>query len=435
MGNIVAIVGRPNVGKSTFYNRLVGGREAIVDNISGVTRDRKYGSTIWNGKKFMAIDTGGFVEGSDDVFETEIRSQVRLALNEADVIIFMVDATTGLTDLDEDITEMLRRTKKPVMLAVNKVDNPALQLAANEFWSLGFEEVFFIASISGSGTGELLDSVAEKLENVEPLETTLPKLAIVGQPNVGKSSLLNALMGEERTIVTDIAGTTRDPIHTHYNKFGKEFMIVDTAGMRKKAKVHEDLEFYSVMRAIQVIEECDVAMLMIDAQTGVEAQDMAIFRLAIERKKGIIILVNKWDLIEGKEANTVRDKEAEIRTRIAPFNDVPIIFVSAKEKQRILKSVEMALEVFENRSLKIKTSALNEWLEAATAHYQPPAHRGNLIKIKYVTQIQNLHYPVFQFFCNHPKHVPENYRRYLENKLREKFKFSGTPVALIFKEK
>ena len=324
MGNIVAIVGRPNVGKSTFYNRLVGGREAIVDNISGVTRDRKYGSTIWNGKKFMCIDTGGFVEGSDDVFEKEIRSQVRLALDEADVIVFMVDATTGLTDMDEDICEMLRRTKKPVMLAVNKVDNPALQLAANEFWSLGFEEVFFIASISGSGTGDLLDSVADKLENVEPLETTLPKLAIVGQPNVGKSSLLNALMGEERTIVTDVAGTTRDPIHTHYNKFDKEFIIVDTAGMRKKAKVHEDLEFYSVMRAIEAIEECDVAMLMIDAQTGVEAQDMAIFRLAIDRRKGIIILVNKWDLIEGKEANTVRDREAEIKLRIAPFNDVPI---------------------------------------------------------------------------------------------------------------
>ena len=435
MGNIVAIVGRPNVGKSTFYNRLVGGREAIVDNISGVTRDRKYGSTIWNGKKFMCIDTGGFVEGSDDVFEKEIRSQVRLALDEADVIVFMVDATTGLTDMDEDICEMLRRTKKPVMLAVNKVDNPALQLAANEFWSLGFEEVFFIASISGSGTGDLLDSVADKLENVEPLETTLPKLAIVGQPNVGKSSLLNALMGEERTIVTDVAGTTRDPIHTHYNKFDKEFIIVDTAGMRKKAKVHEDLEFYSVMRAIEAIEECDVAMLMIDAQTGVEAQDMAIFRLAIDRRKGIIILVNKWDLIEGKEANTVRDREAEIKLRIAPFNDVPIIFVSAKEKQRILKSVEMALEVFENRKLKIRTSVLNEWLEAVTAHYQPPSHRGNLIKIKYVTQIQNLHYPVFQFFCNHPKHVPENYKRYLENKLREKFNFSGTPIALIFKEK
>ena len=292
MGNIVAIVGRPNVGKSTFYNRLVGGREAIVDNVSGVTRDRKYGMTEWNGKKFKVVDTGGFVEGSDDVFETQIRSQVRLALEEADVIVFMVDATTGLTDLDEDITEMLRRTRKPVILAVNKVDNPTLQLAANEFWSLGFEEVFFIASISGSGSGDLLDSVAEKIENVEPLETTLPKLAILGQPNVGKSSILNALLGEERTIVTDIAGTTRDPIHTHYNKFDKEFIIVDTAGMRKKAKVHEDLEFYSVMRAIEAIEECDVALLMIDAQTGVEAQDMSIFKLVLDRKKGVVILVN-----------------------------------------------------------------------------------------------------------------------------------------------
>ncbi len=435
MGNIVAIVGRPNVGKSTFYNRLVGGREAIVDNVSGVTRDRKYGMTEWNGKKFKVVDTGGFVEGSDDVFETQIRSQVRLALEEADVIVFMVDATTGLTDLDEDITEMLRRTRKPVILAVNKVDNPTLQLAANEFWSLGFEEVFFIASISGSGSGDLLDSVAEKIENVEPLETTLPKLAILGQPNVGKSSLLNALLGEERTIVTDIAGTTRDPIHTHYNKFDKEFIIVDTAGMRKKAKVHEDLEFYSVMRAIEAIEECDVALLMIDAQTGVEAQDMSIFKLVLDRKKGVVILVNKWDLIEGKGANTARDVEAVIKERISPFNDVPIIFVSAKEKQRILRAIELGLEVFERRSLKIKTSVLNDWLEEVTAHYHPPAHRGHLIKVKYVTQIQNLHYPVFQFFCNHPKHVPENYKRYLENKLREKFNFSGTPIALIFKEK
>lgn len=433
MGNIVAIVGRPNVGKSTFYNRLVGQREAIVDNESGVTRDRKYGTTEWNGKKFMVVDTGGFVEGSDDVFEAAIRSQVRMAIEEASILLFMVDTTTGITDLDEEVADLLRRSRKPIYLVVNKVDNGARMLDANEFWSMGFENVFFISAMSGSGTGELLDAIAEQVEEYVPLETNLTKIAIVGQPNVGKSSLVNALLGEERNIVTDIAGTTRDPIHTHYNKFGKEFIIVDTAGMRKKAKVHENLEFYSVMRAIQAIEECDVAVIMIDAQTGIEAQDMSIFRLAKERHKGIVILVNKWDLVE-KETNTARDFEAEVKRRIAPFNDLPVIFISVKDKQRVLKAIDIALEVAERRKQKIKTSVLNEWLEEASAKHMPPAHRGHLIKIKYVTQLP-LFYPAFAFFSNHPKQIPENYKQYLENELRKKFDFLGVPMLLFFREK
>jgi GTPase len=335
MSNIVAIVGRPNVGKSTFYNRLVGERDAIVDNFSGVTRDRKYGTCEWNGKKFMVVDTGGFVEGSEDIFEKAIRAQVKSALEEASVIVFMVDATTGVTDLDEDIMEILRRTRKPVILAVNKVDTPSLQLSANEFYSLGFDEIHFIQSVSGSGTGDLLDDIAEKVENEEPLDTDLPKFAIVGQPNVGKSSLLNALLGEERTIVTEIAGTTRDPIHSHYNKFGKEFIIVDTAGIRRKSRVVEDLEFYSVMRAIKAMEDSDIVLLMLDATKGVTAQDMTIFGLAKDRNKGIVVIINKWDLVPNKEANTARDFEAEIKGRLAPFVDVPVIFTSVLEKQRI----------------------------------------------------------------------------------------------------
>ena len=433
MGNIVAIVGRPNVGKSTLYNRLVGHREAIVDNESGVTRDRKYGTTEWNGKKFIVVDTGGFVEGSDDVFEAAIRSQVKLAIEEASVLLFMVDTTTGITDLDEEVANMLRRSRKPILLVVNKVDNGERMLDANEFWSMGFENVYFVSAMSGSGTGDLLDALTEQVEEYVPLETDLPKIAIVGQPNVGKSSLVNALLDEERNIVTDIAGTTRDPIHTHYNKFDKEFIIIDTAGIRKKAKVHENLEFYSVMRAIQAIEKCDVAVIMIDAQTGVEAQDMAIFRLASERHKGIVILVNKWDLVE-KTTNTARDYEAEIKRRIAPFDDVPIIFISVTEKQRILKAVELALEVAENRKQKIKTSVLNEWLEEASVRNTPPAHRGHLIKVKYMTQLP-LYYPAFALFCNHPKHVPDNFKRFLENDLRKKFNFSGVPISLFFREK
>lgn len=433
MGNIVAIVGRPNVGKSTLYNRLVGHREAIVDNESGVTRDRKYGTTEWNGKKFIVVDTGGFVEGSNDIFEAAIRSQVKLAIEEASVLLFMVDTTTGITDLDEEVANMLRRSRKPILLVVNKVDNGERMLDANEFWSMGFENVYFVSAMSGSGTGDLLDALTDQVEEYVPLETDLPKIAIVGQPNVGKSSLVNALLDEERNIVTDIAGTTRDPIHTHYNKFDKEFIIIDTAGIRKKAKVHENLEFYSVMRAIQAIEKCDVAVIMIDAQMGVEAQDMAIFRLASERHKGIVILVNKWDLVE-KSTNTARDYEAEIKRRIAPFDDVPIIFISVTEKQRILKAVELALEVAENRKQKIKTSVLNEWLEEASVRNTPPAHRGHLIKVKYMTQLP-LYYPAFALFCNHPKHVPDNFKRFLENDLRKKFNFSGVPISLFFREK
>jgi GTP-binding protein len=433
MGNIVAIVGRPNVGKSTLYNRLVGGREAIVDDFAGVTRDRKYGYSEWNGKKFTVVDTGGFVSGSEDIFEAAIRSQVQVAIEEASVIVFMVDAATGLTEYDEDIAKMLRRTTKPVFLTVNKVDNPERMLDANEFWSLAFEEVFFVMAVSGSGTGELLDAITEKIENEEPLPEDLPKIAIVGQPNVGKSSLVNALLGEERNIVTDIAGTTRDSIHSRYTKFGKDFLLIDTAGMRRKAKVSEDLEFYSVMRAINVIDECDVVMLVIDATLGIESQDLTIFRLAIERKKGIMILVNKWDLM-AKETNTARDYEAVIVERLKPFSDVPVVFVSALEKQRIFKAVEVALEIFDNRRQRIKTSVLNEFLEEATTKYAAPAHRGHLIKIKYMTQLP-LYYPAFALFSNHSKHLPENYRKYIENEMRKKFNFKGVPIALVFKDK
>ncbi len=433
MGNIVAIVGRPNVGKSTLFNRLIGERQAIIDDTPGVTRDRQYGSTFWNGKTFTVVDTGGFVEGSEDVFEKAIRSQVKIAMEEAAVILFMTDVTTGITDLDEEIADMLRRSKKEVLLVVNKADNSQRVMEANEFWSLGFEEAFFVSSLTGSGTGELLDAVVEKITEDPPIVSDLPKFAIVGQPNVGKSSLLNALLGEERNIVTDIAGTTRDTIHTKYDKFGKEFIIVDTAGIRKKSKVSENLEFYSVMRAIKAIDECDVVMLMIDAQTGMEAQDMSIFRLAQKRHKGIVILVNKWDLVE-KVTNTARDVEKEIIERIKPFDNVPILFISVTEKQRIFKAIETAIEVHENRIRKIKTSQLNEVMLEAIERYQPPAHRGRMIKIKYVTQLP-LYYPAFAFFCNHPKHVKENYKNYLENQLRKNFNFTGVPIEIFFRQK
>lgn len=434
MGKIVAIVGRPNVGKSTLYNRLIGERQAIIDDISGVTRDRQYGACIWNGKQFTVVDTGGFVKNSQDPFEKAIRSQVEIAVTEATVIIFMVDTTTGITDLDEEVAQMLRRSDKPVYLAVNKVDNHQRLLQANEFWSLGFENTFFLSSLTGSGTGEILDAVVEHIpaEEEEP-PSTLPRFAIIGQPNVGKSSLINALLGEDRNIVTDVAGTTRDAIDTHYNKFGKEFILVDTAGMRKKAKVHEDLEFYSVMRAIKALEESDVCILMIDAQTGVEAQDMSLFRLAQRRHKGIVILVNKWDLV-AKETNTARDMEEEIRNKIAPFNDVPIIFISALDKTRIFKSVEAALQVQENRQRRIKTSQLNEIMLEVVERQPPPAYRGHYIKIKYITQLP-LAYPAFVFFTNHPKQIKEGYRNFLENQLRSHFDFTGVPMALLFRQK
>jgi GTP-binding protein len=434
MNNIVAIVGRPNVGKSTLYNRLIGERQAIIDDISGVTRDRQYGSSFWNGKTFTVVDTGGFVHGSEDVFEAAIRGQVTIAIDEAAVIIFMVDVSTGITDLDEEIADMLRRTEKPVFLAVNKVDSAERQMEANEFWSLGFEETYFLSSMTGSGSGELLDAVVDKLpEEEEARDGELPRFAIVGQPNVGKSSFTNALLGEERNIVTDIAGTTRDSIHSKYSKFGKEFLLIDTAGLRKKAKVHENLEFYSVMRAIKAVEEADVCMILIDAQMGMEAQDMNILRLAQRRNKGIVILVNKWDLVE-KETNTARDMEQEIRKKIAPFTDVPIIFISVLEKQRIFQAIEAALEVFENRNRKIKTSELNEVMLEAIARRPPPAYRGRLIKIKYISQLPT-YYPAFAFFCNHPKHIREAYKNYLENQLRKSFNFTGVPIGVFFRPK
>ncbi len=433
MGNIVAIVGRPNVGKSTLFNRLIGERQSIVDDESGVTRDRQYGTSFWNGKNFTVVDTGGFIQNSEDVFDSAIRSQVKIAIEEASVLIFMVDTTTGITDLDEELANILRRSNKEVLLAVNKADNHQRLMDANEFWSLGFEETHFLSSLTGSGTGELLDAVTERIEEEEEIESDVPKFSIVGQPNVGKSSLTNALLGVERNIVTEIAGTTRDSIHTKYTKFGKEFYIIDTAGIRKKSKVHENLEFYSVMRAIRAIEESDVCIIMIDATAGVEAQDLSIFRLAQKRNKGIVILVNKWDLVE-KETNTARDFEKEIKERFAPFNDLPIVFISALEKQRIFKAIELALEVYENRTQKIKTARLNELLLESIEKHPPPSYRGKLIKIKYVTQLPT-YYPAFAFFCNYPKHVKQDYRNFLENQLRKHFNFTGVPIGIFFRKK
>ncbi len=433
MGNIVAIVGRPNVGKSTLYNRLIGEREAIIDDISGVTRDRKYGTCEWNGKKFTVIDTGGFVEGSADIFEAAIRSQVSIAIDEAALIIFMVDVTTGITDLDSEVADMLRRTDKKVLLVVNKVDNSQRQFEANEFWSMGFEETYFLSSLTGTGTGDLLDIITDNVENYIPLDTEIPKFAILGQPNVGKSSFVNALLGEDRNIVTDIAGTTRDSIHTHYNKFEKEFFIIDTAGMRKKAKVHENLEFYSVMRAIKAMDEADVCFIMLDAMDGLEMQDLSIFSLAVKRNKGIVVLVNKWDLPQ-KETNTARDFERKLKERLSPFNDVPVVFISALEKQRIFKAIDKGLEVFENRKRKIRTSTLNDVIGDAIERNPPPSHRGKFIKIKYITQLP-VYYPAFAFFCNYPKHVKENYRNYLENQLRKHFDFEGVPISVFFRQK
>tara|TARA_Y100000385_G_scaffold290937_1_gene366208 strand:- start:8136 stop:9446 length:1311 start_codon:yes stop_codon:yes gene_type:complete len=436
MSYIVAIVGRPNVGKSTLYNRLIGERLAIIDDVSGVTRDRIYGHSVWNGKDITVIDTGGFVKNSEDVFEAAIRDQVQIAVDEADVIIFMGDVTTGITYLDDQIADMLRRSTKPVVVCVNKVDNHARQLSANEFWALGFDNTFFVSSINGSGTGDLLDAVVDLLPEKEIVEDDpeLPRIAVVGQPNVGKSSFVNALLGEERNIVTDIAGTTRDSVNSRYTKFGQDFILVDTAGIRKKSKVHENLEFYSVIRAVKAIEDADICLLMIDAQTGVETQDMKIFSLIQKRRKGIVIMVNKWDLIENKETNSVRDYENAIKRRISPFNDVPILFASALEKQRIFKAVELLMKVHKNRTQKIKTSELNEVMQEAMEKYPPPAHRGRLIKIKYVTQLPT-YFPSFAFFCNHPKHVKESYRNYLENQLRESFDLTGVPINVHFREK
>ncbi len=433
MSNIVAIVGRPNVGKSTLFNRMVGQRQAITDNISGVTRDRQYGTGFWNGKTFSIIDTGGFVEHSDDIFEAAIREQVDIAIEEANVIIFMVDVMTGITDLDAEVANKLRKTNKKVILVVNKVDNPERQILANEFWALGFESTHFLSSISGSGTGEVLDEVAENLSNEEDQPLDIPKIAVIGRPNVGKSSFINALMGEPRHIVTEIAGTTRDSIHTRYNKFGKDFLIIDTAGMRKKRMVEENLEFYSVIRTVKAIEDSDVCILMLDATTGLESQDLSILQLVLRRSKGIMILVNKWDLIE-KETNTARDFEQNIRQKMAPFTDVPILFISVHDKQRIYKAIESALQVAENRSRKIPTSQLNELIENAVAKQPHPSFRGHLIKIKYSTQLPTP-YPAFALFCNYPEEVKTNYRNFLENQIREAFQFTGSPIRIYFRQK
>lgn len=434
MSFTVAIVGRPNVGKSTFFNRLVGFRKAITDDISGVTRDRQYGSSEWNGKGFNVVDTGGFVPHSSDVFEAAIRDQVRIAIAEASLIVFMTDVTTGITDLDDFMAHELRKADKPVLLVVNKVDNTERMYQSNEFYSLGFKDLFCVSSISGSGTGDILDAIAEHIpEEEEVEETVLPKIAIVGQPNVGKSTLLNTLTGEERNIVTNIAGTTRDSIHTHYNLFGHEFLLIDTAGIRKKDRVKENLEFYSVIRAIKAIDEADVCLLVIDATLGIEAQDMAIFRQIELKKKGVLILVNKWDLVE-KQTNTMKEFEQIIREKIAPFRDVPILFISALEKQRIHKAVEEIMHVFQNTKRKIPTHQLNEIMLAEIDKYPPPAYRGEYIKIKYVTQLPT-RVPSFAFFCNHPDHVRQPYKNYLENRLREQFDYTGVPVNIFMRRK
>lgn len=436
MSFTVAIVGRPNVGKSTFFNRLLEQRKAIVDDVSGVTRDRQYGVAEWVGKSFNVIDTGGFVPRSEDVFEREIRKQVVIALEEADAIVFMVDVVTGITDLDDAMADMLRRTSKPVFLAVNKVDNHDRLLEASEFYSLGFEHIFFLSSISGSGSGELLDAIANLItedDTVVPDERQLPKFAIIGQPNVGKSSLLNALIGTERTIVSDIAGTTRDTIHTHYNLFNKEFILIDTAGIRRKTKVNEDLEFYSVIRAVKAMDEADVCMLVVDAKQGLSAQDLSIFVMAVKKGKGVVVLVNKWDLME-KETNTARDYEAALKKRFAPFTDLPIIFISATEKTRIHKAIETAIEVYENRKQHIPTSKLNDVMLKAVEAYHAPVVRGNAVKIKYVTQLPVV-VPSFAFFTNYPDDIKAPYRNYLENQLRANFKFTGVPVRIFFRKK
>jgi GTP-binding protein len=436
MSFTVAIVGRPNVGKSTLFNRLLEQRKAIVDDESGVTRDRQYGVTDWNGKTYNVIDTGGFVANGEGAFEKEIAKQVLIAVEESNAIIFMVDAATGITALDDAMAAVLRRSPKPVFLTVNKVDDHTRLLEASEFYSLGFEHIFFIAAASGSGTGELLDAVTALI----PVETqciaslqVLPKFAIIGQPNVGKSSLLNALIGEERTIVSEIAGTTRDTIHTHYNLFQKEFILIDTAGIRRKAKVHEDLEFYSVIRAIKAVDEADVCLLLLDAEKGIAAQDLNIFSLAVKKGKGIVVLVNKWDLV-GKETNTAKEYETKLKHKLAPFSDVPILFISAKEKTRIFKAIEIALEVYENRSKKIPTSQLNDIMLKAIQSYNPPVVRGNSIKIKFITQLP-VEVPSFAFFCNFPDDIKQPYKNYLENQLRENFPLTGVPVRIFFRKK
>lgn len=434
MGNIVAIVGRPNVGKSTFFNRLIERREAIVNDESGVTRDRLYGHCFWNGKTFSVVDTGGYVENSSDVFEREISKQVLIAIEEADAVMFMVDVDMGLTDLDVAVADILRSSKKPVFLVVNKVDSNKKIVNSYEFYNLGLGELYCISAITGTGTGELLDAVVKALpDKPNDEELDLPRITIVGRPNVGKSSLTNVLIGEERNIVTNVAGTTRDSINTRYNKYGYDFMLVDTAGVRRKSKVSEDLEFYSVMRSIRAIENSDVCLLMIDAEQGWESQDQNILNLIRKNKKGIVILVNKWDLIE-KDSNTLKQYREFIQERIAPFNDIPILFISALTKQRISDVLSIAMQVYENRIQRIPTGKLNEVMLDAIESFPPPATKGKYIKIKYVTQLPTPT-PVFAFFANLPQYIKEPYKRYLENKLRENFNLTGVPIVLVFRDK
>lgn len=436
MNNIVAIVGRPNVGKSTFFNRLIQRREAIVDSVSGVTRDRNYGKSEWNGKEFSVIDTGGYIKGSDDIFEAEIRRQVELAIDEADVIVFVVDVEEGITPMDEEVAKLLRKITKPVLLVINKVDNAMREKDAIEFYNLGLGEYYTIAGMSGSGTGELLDALVKLLPEAlppDPDAEVLPRFAVVGRPNAGKSSFINALIGEDRFVVTDIAGTTRDAIDTTYNRFGFKFNLVDTAGIRRKAKVKEDLEFYSVMRSVRAIEHSDICILVIDATRGFEGQDQSIFWLAEKNRKGVVILVNKWDLVE-KDTMTTRDYERKIREELQPFTDVPILFVSALTKQRLLKALETSVQVFESRRQRIATSKLNELMLPIIENNPPPALKGKYIKIKFCMQLPTPT-PQFVFFCNLPQYVKEPYKRYIENKLREHFDFNGVPIDIYFRQK
>jgi GTP-binding protein len=436
MGNIVAIVGRPNVGKSTLFNRLTESRNAIVKEISGVTRDRLYGKGEWNGAQFSVIDTGGYVKGSDDIFEGEIRKQVEIAIQEANVIVFMVDVTTGIVDLDEKVAALLRKSKKPVFIAANKVDsNDRIGLSA-EFYQFGLGEVFDLSATNGTGTGELLDEVVKHFDKEDESvneKDHLPRIAIVGRPNVGKSSLVNALTGEERNIVTNISGTTRDSINTRYNAFGFDFMLIDTAGIRKKAKVQEDIEYYSVLRSVRTIEEADVCIFMIDAEEGLQKQDLSIYYMIEKNSKGVVVLVNKWDLVE-KDQNTMNEYEEKLREQLAPFNDVPIIFTSTLTKQRIHKALEATMMVHDNRTKKISTSVLNEVMQEIILATPPPALKGKYIRIKYIQQLPT-HSPAFAFFCNLPQYVPESYKRFLENRLREKFDFCGVPIRIYFRKK
>lgn len=435
MSNIVAIVGRPNVGKSTLFNRLIGRREAIVNEESGVTRDRNYGKAFWGDKEFSVIDTGGYVSNSDDIFEEEINKQVVLAMEEADIVLFVVDAETGITDLDQSFAKLLRNIKKPIYTVVNKVDNSQRLYDSSEFYRLGMPgDLFRISAIDGSGTGELLEAVVSDFKNNKPEpEESLPRITIVGRPNVGKSSTINALIGKERNIVTSIAGTTRDSIVSTYKQFGHEFLLIDTAGVRKKAKVNEDVEFYSVMRSIRSIEDSDVCILIIDAENGMEAQDLNIFNLIKKNNKGVVIFVNKWDLIE-KNNKTTAEYEKNIKNRIAPFSDVPVVFTSAIHKQRLLKGINAAIETYHNRKRKIKTSELNRIMLEAIEEYAPPMKKGKIVRIKYVAQLPT-YFPAFAFYCNLPQYVSEVYKRYLENKIRENWNFTGVPIQIFIRKK